>query len=262
VTDPVVAAVLFAVVSTMAAVSASVGPAGGVVFATMAVTLPAPVVVPVHAAVQVGGSSVRLALVGRFASAPAVAAFVVGGTLGFVPAAVMASSVDLPVDLVRCGLGLATLVPVLVARPASRHQTTESGRSRRRYRQAGSVAVLGTWTSFLALHVGATGAVIGAALAKRFPDPRQRVATHTGCLWFQHLAKIGIHAAMGFSVATYLPLVGLLLIASTLGALVGRRLLTNVSAPVLNAVFDIVILGLGAFLLATGLAAIVVAVPG
>lgn len=248
--DPVTAVALFLVVLVMAAVSASVGPAGGVVFAAMAVALPPGVVVPVHAAVQAGGTSVRLLMLGRFVVRAGVVAFAVGGTIGLVPATLLASNIEPPANLVRLGLGFATLAPVVLRRSvgAAASAKRPSGR-------LGSIGFLGAWTSFLTLYVGATGAVVAASLSKVFPDPQRRVATHTGCLWFQHVAKVIVHVGLGFSLSRFLPLVGLLLVASTVGAVVGRRALTGVPAPTLNALFEIVVLALGGYLVSTGLAA-------
>ena len=244
--------VLGAVVLIMAAVSASIGPAGGVVFAVVAAVLPAPAVVPVHAALQLGGTSIRLGLLRRYVDLRVLGAFAAGSVAGFAPAAMLASHIELPPDLLRCGLGLATIGPVLLRNPVG----AAAGTGTRRLRP---LAVLGGWSSFLALFVGATGPVVGAVLSRSFADPRRRVAVLTSCIWLQHAAKVAIYTTLGFSIRQYLPLLGFLLGASAVGAVVGRRVLTTVSAPGLTTAFEIVVVGIGAYLFATATGSMVVA---
>jgi uncharacterized membrane protein YfcA len=155
--------------------------------------------------------------------------------LGLVPAGLLVARVDPDPDLLRLGLGLATLVPVFL-RPS---KGRPSGRLR-------STAVLGGWTSFLAVFVGSTGALVGAVLGRDLTDQRERVATHTGCLWLQHLAKVVVYGWAGFPILEHLPLIAALLVASAIGAIVGRTVLVRVSNTAIRAVFEILIVALGA----------------
>ncbi|MGH1492135.1 MAG: TSUP family transporter [Acidimicrobiales bacterium] len=233
---------LFITVFAMAAVSTAVGPGGGVVFAVMAVVLPAPAVVPVHAAIQSGGSLVRLTVLRDFVDRRSLAAFVLGGMIGTVPAAFLIARIELDPAWLGLGLGLATLGPLLIATSRS---TPVAG-------SKAALATLGIWTSFLTVFVGATGSVVGSVLGRYHPRQSERVATHAGCLAYQHFAKIVVYASLGFSFVRFLPLIGGLLTASALGTLVGRRLLVRTSNEVLRAVFDLVTLGLGTFLCVRG----------
>ncbi len=236
------AGLLAAVVAIMAAVSTAVGPAGGVVFATMALVLPPGAVVPVHAALQTGGGMMRSVALRSFIDRRAVAAFVASGLAGVVPAALLASRLQLDETWLRLALGVATLAPILItvgqARGGSR-----PGRL--------IVAGLGLSTSFLAIFVGATGAVVGAVLGRTYGNQRDRVATQTTCLCFQHVTKIAVYGALGFSYRRYLPLVAGLLLASAIGTMAGRRLLLRADNRSLGAAFQIVVLGLGVFLVVT-----------
>lgn len=234
--------VLAVVVAIMAAVSTVIGPAGGVVFATMAVVLPAPVVVPVHGAVQSGGSLIRTGLLWSFVDRRSAAVFALAGIVGAVGAGILVARIDLDPDAIRLGLGVATLGPML------RRLGSTAARSRP---GAPFVAALGAVTSFLAILVGATGSVVGAALSRQYRDQKVRVATQTSCLCIQHLAKIAVYSSIGFSFGRYLPLVVTLLAASGIGAVAGRRFLTRTDDRVLSAVLELVVVTLGVFLVVT-----------
>lgn len=236
------AGLLAAVVAIMAAVSTAVGPVGGVVFATMAIALPAPAVVPVHAALQAGGSVMRTVVLRSFVDRRAVGVFVLSGLAGIVPAALVVSRLQLDEAWLRLGLGVATLGPVLIKVGQAKLNSRPS---------RATVAGLGLSTSFLTVFVGATGPVVGAVLGRVYHNQRDRVATHTTCICFQHMAKLAVYGVLGFSYRRYLPLLGGLLLASTAGTLAGRRLLVLADNRLIGAAFQILVLGLGVLLIVT-----------
>lgn len=228
---------LVAVSFIMALLNASIGPCGGVLFATMAAVLPPAAVIPVHAVVQGSGTAIRFVLLRRFVDWPMAAMFVLGGLFGLMLGWGVWIRWRPPDHILQLLLG--SFILATVAMPRWRHQD----------RSSLWTALVGSLTSFLTVFVGATGPLVAAWLARQYANHANVLGTYSACMVFQHGAKIVLFAFLGFSFVTFGPLLALLLVATAVGSWCGKQLLLRLPSDLLKRLLRVVVVALGVYLI-------------
>lgn len=219
----------------------SVGPTGGITFATMASILPPSAVIPIQALVEATSSLYRLWLLRLHVDWRFLVLFVIGGSLGFalgIGARFVAEPSD---DLLRvimgCFILAATWLPIgkVIA-----HQQSFPW-------------LVGLSTSFVSLFVGGVAALIAAAIDQKHEDHRRVVATMTGSLIYQHGVKVVLFGLFGFAFAAYAHLMVAMLIAAVAGTWIGKHLLFTLPQTIIKPVFKMLVSLLAIGLLWQGL---------
>jgi uncharacterized membrane protein YfcA len=194
--------------STLTAV---VGMGGGLLLVAIMPGLVAPeAVVPLHGVVQLASNGTRVAFGWHAVAWRVVWPFVLGAGIGAASGAPLLARV--PTQYVPMVLGafvlLVTWVPLRIAARDFRGKWT----------------MVGAVASALALFVGAAGPLTQPVLMQE-QLPRDRLVVTGGALSaINHIAKIVVYGALGFSFGPYLAL-GLAMIAAvTAGSWVGTRL--------------------------------------
>lgn len=222
----------------MAALNTAIGPCGGVLFASMAAILPATAVVPAHAIVQGSGAIFRFALLRHHVVWPVAGAFLTGGMLGIILGYETLVRWQPSEDWLRLLLGIFILSTIV----------TSPWRPNRSFPL--SDAIIGAFTSFLTMFVGATGPLVAAWVARRQPDHARVVGTYSACMTFQHGAKILLFSLLGFSFVQFGFLLAIMICATALGSWCGRFLLFGLPAELLKSIFKLVVIALGVYILA------------
>lgn len=195
------------------AVSA-IGPTGGMQMAAVAATMPAGLLIPLHAWIT-GFSALFRALglrreidwrfVGWFVPASAAAALPVAG---------LVVTADFTFIQATVALYILASAVLMVARP----QTRLTIRRRR-------PVVFGLVTGALSMIIGATGPLLMTLMHGGYEEKTRLSATFSACLTFQHLSKIVLFGLIGVSLLGYPVILALTLVAAAVGTLMGRRLL-------------------------------------
>lgn len=219
----------------------SVGPTGGVTFATMASVLPPTAVIPIQAVVESTSSVFRAVLLRQFIDTGFLLAFVVGGAAGFVIGLIFRFYTPPSDDVLRIIMGTAIIV------------TTWAPLSKIRMDHKNFPALVGMVTSFVSLFVGGVAALTAAALDHKHDDHRHVIATMTASLIFQHSVKVVIFGVLGFAFAAHAKLMVAMFLAATAGTWVGKRVLMNVPQHIIKPVFRILVTVLGGQVLIRGL---------
>ena len=209
---PLAAAALVATSFVTAAVTATFGLGGGVILlaALLSVMTPA-MAIPVHALLQTGANASRAWLMRADVLRALFLWFLPGSLVGVALGSLVV--VDLPTRWLSAALAIFILWSVWAPKPAPRALLPAR------------FALVGAFSSFLTMFVGATGPVVAAFLPPERHGRRATVATHGACMAVQHLMKIVAFALLGFSLADWAPLVGLMLASGVGGSVLGRALL-------------------------------------
>lgn len=218
-------AFLVAVWFLMAMWNTSVGPTGGVNFATMASILPPNAVIPIQAVVEASSGVYRLWLLRSFVDLTFLSGFIGGGVIGFligIGLRFVAEPSDAALQIIMGGFILLTAWLPL-AQVIAKRRSFPFG--------------VGLATSMIGLFVGGVAALISAAAEQRDSNHRQVIATMTGGLLFHHGVKAALFGFFGFSFAGYAPLIAALLVAAFVGTWLGRRLLFDVPQHVIKPIF-------------------------
>ena len=225
----------------------SIGPTGGITFATMATILPPTAVIPLQAIVEAASSVFRIMILRRFVDLKFLAVFIVSGALGFI-IGLAARSYFPPSDrLLQVIMGSFILI------------TAWFPLSRIKLKSPSFPWIVGASTSFMSLFVGGVAALIATALDQKHNDHRTVIATMTASLLFQHSIKILIFGLLGFSFAAYGELIVAMFLAAVAGTFLGRHILVNVPQRLIKMIFKILVTGLGIKVLMDGLGGYVAA---
>ena len=219
----------------------SVGPTGGITFATMASVLPPTAVIPLQALVEASSSVFRVFILRHLVDLRFLATFVVSGAIGF--AVGLAARTYFPPSDHMLQVIMGSFILITAWFPLSKLQL--SGR--------GINWFVGTTTSFVSLFVGGVAALIATALHQKHDDHGKVIATMTASLIYQHSVKILIFGLLGFSFAAYAKLIIAMFIAALTGTIVGRHLLVNVPQQIIKTLFKILVTILGVKVLLQGL---------
>jgi uncharacterized membrane protein YfcA len=230
--------VLLAVASLLTAtVSGVLGMAGGIaLLGVMAVVLPAPAVVPIHGVVQLGSNLSRTLVLLKKVHWPIFAWYAPALGAGVAVAALVWQG-----DLAwfRPAIGVFILVFLVVRRK----------QPKLRKLPLWLYAPVGLVTGFLTLFIGATGPFIAPFFFRDDLDKEQIIATKAICQTVGHLLKLPAFLAIGFDYIPYLPLLGVLLLCTIAGTLVGRQVLERISERTFGIVFEVVLGGIALLLI-------------
>lgn len=232
-TSPEIALVL--ICFAVSVISPSIGTSGGVTFAAMATVLPPTAVVPLHSLVEGASSLIRGALLHNFINYRFLAAFTIGGAVGFVAGWPLIGRFN--DDQLRIMLGVFFLL---------------SAWAPLRYFNVRPV-VGGAMTACLSVLVSATGPLVAALIAQRESDHRVVIATQGACTVFQHWGKAALFAVWGFSFSNYAALLVALTLAAVVGTYLGKYILVKAPQRALKMALKLVVTVLGFRLLLNGL---------
>lgn len=226
--EPWVAALLVGMSFVTSMLTGALGLGGGVMMLAMiAALLPPAVVIPVHGVVQIGSNLGRSVLMRRSIAKDLLWPFALGSIVGAGLGAWLV--VELPVALLRTILGLFVLWSCWGKglRPAKL--------------PARWFALVGAATSFVTMFLGATGPFVAAFISPDRLTRHEVVATHAGCMTFQHSLKVAAFTALGFAFLPWLPMLALMIGLGFLGTMAGRRLLDRLPEARFKTGFRIVL---------------------
>lgn len=220
--------------------NSSVGPTGGVVFASMASLLPPGVVIPLQAVVEVGSGVLRTWLLRLFIDWKFMLGFAVSSAVGFA-AGTLLRAIEPPSESVLLfimGTSILLTIWIPAAKIVARNRVFPW--------------LVGAATALIGLFATGIGPFIGSAIAANQDDHRRVVATLSASLVYQHGVKIAIFGAFGFSFGAYAELLAAMLTAALVGAWLGARVVMRAPQRIVKVVFKTVVTLLAVNLLRKG----------
>jgi uncharacterized membrane protein YfcA len=212
------------------------GAAGGLMLlATMALVVPAPVLIPVHTVVMLGAGATRTIIMWRYVMQKTILPYLIGAAAGAALGAKV--FIALPISTTLGILGIFILVVAWM--PALGRLGAERGR----------FVLLGFVTTFLGIFVSATGTVLAPFVASASPERRNHSATLGALMTTTHIAKLIAFGVMGFAIGPFLPLAGAMIAASAAGNWAGKVALGRTSEGRFRLIFQIVLTGIALRLL-------------
>lgn len=206
----------------------ALGAAGGLVLlAILATVFPPAVLIPMHTVVQLGSNCTRITMMWRWIMRDTLLPFLAGTVIGAVAGAQI--FVSLPSAVLQGILGVFILIMVWMP------NMTEVGGRRGRF------AVLGFGATFLGIFVSATGSLLAPFIAGTAPDRRNYTATFAALMIMVHSAKLVAFAVIGIAIGAYLPLMGAMIAASTVGNWLGKLALEKTPEKAFRLVFKVII---------------------
>ena len=204
------------------------GAAGGVILlATMALVVPAPVLVPVHTVVMLGTGASRTMIMWRFVMQKTILPYLIGAAAGAALGAKV--FIALPISISLGILGIFILVVTWL--PALGRFGAERGR----------FVILGFVTTFLGIFVSATGTLLAPFVASAAPERRNHSATLGALMMTTHIAKLIAFGVMGFAIGPFLPLAIAMIAAGAAGNWAGKVALGHTSEGRFRLIFQIVL---------------------
>jgi uncharacterized membrane protein YfcA len=219
----------------------SIGPTGGITFASMASVLPPTAVIPIQAVVESASSIFRVFLLRDLVDLRFLVLFMIGGTVGF--GIGLAARVLMPPSDALLQIIMGTFILV----------TTWVPLSKLRFKSEGIPWMVGLGTSFASLFIGGVAALIAVAIDQKDADHGKVIATMTASLIYQHSVKVVIFGLLGFSFAAYADLMIAMFLAAIAGTWVGKKILVSVRQDIIKLIFKILVTALGLKVLADGL---------
>jgi uncharacterized membrane protein YfcA len=230
---------LIVISATTSFLTAAAGIGGGIVLLViMASLVPAPAVIPVHGAVQIGSNVGRTAIMAANVSWKVLGPFLVGSMIGAGLGGLTA--VQLPTGVLKTGLALFVLYavwgPPIIA-------------------QSGRLAIIGTgiFSSFLTMFFGATGTFVSAMVKRLKLGRLEHVATHSACMVAQHAVKVSVFGLLGFNFAPWAGLILAMIVSGFVGTVLGKRLLVRMNDRLFHQVLAVVLTVLALRLLWDGI---------
>jgi len=227
-----------------ATVSGILGMAGGVtLLGVMTALLPAPIVVPLHGAVQLASNWTRTWAFRKHVRWPIFFAFMAPAVAGVAFAANIWA--DLRLTWFRAWVGVFILLFLLWRRfkPTLRHPPLWA------------YAALGLAAGMLGIFVGATGPFLAPFFLRDDFDNEEVIATKAVCQTWIHLLKVPAFLALSFDYTPYLPVLGSLIAAVIGGTYFGKHLLTMISKERFVFWFQAVLAILAVYLIVSTVAA-------
>lgn len=211
-----IALLLIAVSFLTSALTAAFGLGGGVaMLGALASTVPAGVIVAVHAIVQIGSNIGRAIVQRAHVLWPVTLRFTLGSIIGIAAGAY--SLVAIPERALLALLGVFILTMAWIPKP-NIPGLEKSG-----------VVLGGAISAIATMFVGATGPLTNAILKALGADRKQIVATQAMCMTLQHILKAIAFGFIGFSFRDWLPLVAAMIASGFAGTLLGTKLLDRMS---------------------------------
>ncbi|MDF2182411.1 sulfite exporter TauE/SafE family protein [Neptuniibacter sp. CAU 1671] len=221
-------------------ITAAMGIGGGVLLlVVMASFVPITALIPVHGLVQMGSNANRAWLTRHHTDWQLVAGFALGAALGAAVASLIV--VQLPLQVIQ--LSVALFILYLVWGPKPRQtQITRSGH-----------IISGGLTTLLSMFVGVTGPLVAGLIHRQQYDKLATTANFATCMSVQHVLKLVVFSAVGFSFWQWLPLIILMVLSGMVGTWIGMKVLHRISTDRFRQLFRISITLLALRLLWQGL---------
>lgn len=204
------------------------GAAGGVILlATMALVVPAAVLIPMHTVVMLGTGATRTMILWRFVMRKTILPYLIGAAAGAALGAKVFIALPISISLGILGafILLVTWMPALGKLGAER----------------GRFVALGFFTTFLGIFVSATGTLLAPFVASAAPDRRNHSATLGALMLTTHVAKLVAFGVMGFAIGQFMPLAIAMIAASTAGNWIGKMALTYTPEARFRLIFQLVL---------------------
>ena len=215
-----------------AAITTGVGMGGGIlVIGMMSLFLPITALIPIHALTQAGAGIIRAFIFRKSVLLRFFGLFAVGTFVGYAIATQFI--VVLPESSLKLFLGVGIIV--LMFLPTFEVEVVSTK----------MIIAVGVITGFLTMFVGVMGPIVGAVLASFIKERHIIVGTLAWCLSFQNLGKALIFGKLGFDFTAWLFLIVLLIFASYLGVLVGKKALDYSNNDMFKKILKIVCVLLG-----------------
>ena len=194
--------------STLTAITGIGG--GMILIALMPGLLPAPAIVPVHAAVQLFSNASRALFGWRHLRWEFVLAFIAGGIVG----GLIAAGIAREIDLEYTPLLIAAYILYTVWGPPLRLSLPVKG----------EFVAIGLLQTGLSMLVGATGPMGQATLLRRGLQRDALVVTGALMTLFTHLIKIVLFALLGFAFVEYWEIIAGMSAGVIVGAWIGTHI--------------------------------------
>jgi uncharacterized protein len=234
--SPILFVALSAASFATAFISVFTGAAGGLILlGLMAMVMPPAALLPVHTVVQLGSGVTRTAMMWRYVMRFTLVPFIIGAAIGAAAGAKI--FVALPTDWLQAILGVFILVVTWM--PSLGRIGAERGR----------FAILGFVTTFLGVFVSATGTLLAPFIASAAPDRRNHAATLGTLMMISHIAKLAAFGFIGFAVASFVPLMAVMIATGALGNRLGEYALDRTSEQRFRLVFKLILTAMGLRLL-------------
>ncbi len=219
---------LLAVSFVASFLTAAAGIGGGVLMlASIASTLPAAAIIPVHGVIQIGSNGGRALLLRGHVHGRVFAWFVGGSVLGVAVGGRVYAVLD--PDTLRLILGVFILYSVW---------GPKLGRAS--LREVAFVPV-GAVTSFLSMFIGGTGPFVASFVNPDRFGKEGTVATHAACMTMQHGLKVVVIGALGFAFAPWALFLVAMIAAGFAGTVLGRSVLLRLPERIFAIAFKTVL---------------------
>lgn len=208
-----VAALLIAASFFTSALTAAFGVGGGIaMLALLGLFVPIAALIPVHGLVQLGSNTGRAWVQRAHARLDIAAPFIIGSLVGALAGALIVVQIpDAPLKLV---LGVFVIAVTWWAIPGFDRLS------------GAGLAIGAAVVAFLTMFLGATGPLLNAFFAQLIRDDRKAlVATHAAGMTVHHGLKVAAFAIVGFSFASWAPMVLAMIASGYLGTVYGSKLL-------------------------------------
>ena len=186
---------------------------GTLVLATMALFLPPTILIPLHAAIQLGSNLGRTLLMLNHISVSIIPSFMIGSILGVIVGGQIFISLHL--SLLQGFLAIFIMYSVWNTRPSPQG----SGKTRFFW--------VGVISSFLTMFIGATGPLVAPLVAAECKTRQEVVSTHATLMTIQHSLKLFSFGLLGISIGPYVPILAAMLAFGFLGTYFGKLLLNK-----------------------------------
>jgi uncharacterized membrane protein YfcA len=219
-----------------------VGPTGGLQLAAIAATLPAPIVIPMHALISGVSAAFRTWELRRSVDVAYVARFAIGSLAGSI---VGITLLYVLTDVNSSALGVAVGLYLVATSVAGRFFPDRA--SQRLPSPSGIVT--GAITGLLTIFVGASGPLAFALMERRFTQKERLVATNSGGLVIQHFSKVLLFALIGTTILQYPRIIAVLFVASWLGTQIGGHVLRRLPERTYRILAFLLVLIVGLYVL-------------
>jgi len=208
--------------------TAVIGKGGGIfLISILSGVLPPEAIIPVHGVVQFFSNVSRAAFGLRDANWQLAGPFLLGAVLG----AVVGTPVFeiFPTDYLPLILGLFVLLLIWVPGVL------------KRVKLPGGFFTLGAVETFMSLFVGFAGPISAPFLIKEGLNKDEIVVTGAVISLIAHGLKIVAFVVLGFAFGAYLPLMGAMIVAVTLGSYAGTQVRQHVSEELFLVLFKVIV---------------------
>lgn len=215
----------------MSAITGIVGMGGGLMLLIiMSDYLPFTALIPIHGVIQLMTHASRSAVSISVVDYNLVLQFGIGALFGvFIGSFII---LDTPVGLFKLLLALFTIICLLMPKIKNFKE------KRIKYKWP----LVGAFSSFSGLFVGATGVIIAPFFLSESLDKERLIATKAACQVFIHGAKVAAFIYLGFIFGPYLILISAMCLMSFAGSYTSKNLLAKIPEKEFLFIFQGVVL--------------------